>query len=737
MAINRNQDISSEISLVQQYIFGILTVILPISILPFPWDYSEKGMAITVLFFTLFLLGLEVFKVVWTGKFATLRKDIDFIIFSLLIALSLSTIFAGDVNLSLYGYNYRLGPGLLCVTSIIIVTFLVRSFINDTKAFLRFINMFLIGSILTSIISIITLFGGNFFELIPKISNLGSTGLPVMGSFVVMVIYNIFSIFLAYISLYIYEGEQEGDLSWFAIVNILVNLVSLALFSANITAFYIVLLLFSVWFISLMAIFLKDKKMKIKDKISSLVLPFIILLLSLLMRIDAIRNFVFSSTQITSPLRLSTDFSWQIASQTLTATLKNGIFGLGLDSFGVAFTRFKSIDLMNVDLLNGANEIFTFLSNAGFLWFMVWLVLGWYVLKDLIIDIKEYTRDRNILILLDILQAFLYLTSFLITYSVLVRLLFFLSISLLIVARNIIDRENVNNLLLKIWSVDAGPGKKDQNSLTPILLTILVVICVALGSLKIGSTLVSSLYLLRAESYILNKTEDLDSSELNLQQKEEIVNNLDRWYEKALKYDRRNPLTNRKFSNISVDKLSILVDKYEDMEDEEILNDVVTIRNQAFEYSREAVNLSPSLYANYNNRVDVYLAVINLGYTEYIRDAISVINEAISKNPYDYENYYNKGQLYYILQNYDLALESSTQALSIKGDYVPALILSAGINGRQNKTQVQLSYLQAAKTILEENDYQDTQLYKSLTQQIESIEAESINDNEDVPETEQ
>jgi tetratricopeptide (TPR) repeat protein len=392
---------------------------------------------------------------------------------------------------------------------------------------------------------------------------------------------------------------------------------------------------------------------------------------------------------------------------------------------------------MNVNLLNGTNEVFTFLSNAGFLWFMVWLVLGWYVFKDLVRDIKEYTSDRNILVLLDILQVFLYLASFLTTYSVLLRFLFFLSISLLIVARNIIDRESVNNLLLKIWSVDAGPGKKDQNSLTPVLLTILVVICVALGSLKIGSTLVSSLYLLRAESYILNKTEDLDSNELNLQQKEEIVNNLDRWYGKALKYDRRNPLTNRKFSNISVDKLSVLVDKYEDMEDEEILNDVVSIRNQAFEYSREAINLSPSIYANYNNRVDVYLAIINLGYTEYIRDAISVINEAINKNPYDYENYYNKGQLYYILQNYDLALESSTQALSIKGDYVPALILSASINGRQNKTQVQLSYLQAAKTILEENDYQDTQLYKSLTQQMESIEAESTDDSEDVPETEQ
>jgi tetratricopeptide (TPR) repeat protein len=126
-----------------------------------------------------------------------------------------------------------------------------------------------------------------------------------------------------------------------------------------------------------------------------------------------------------------------------------------------------------------------------------------------------------------------------------------------------------------------------------------------------------------------------------------------------------------------------------------------------------------------------------LGYTEYIRDAISVINEAIAKNPYDYENYYNKGQLYFLLQNYDLALESSTQALSIKGDYVPALILSASINERQNKTEIQLSYLQAAKTILEENDYQDTELYNNLVQRIESLQAETTDDSGDVLEIEQ
>jgi tetratricopeptide (TPR) repeat protein len=133
----------------------------------------------------------------------------------------------------------------------------------------------------------------------------------------------------------------------------------------------------------------------------------------------------------------------------------------------------------------------------------------------------------------------------------------------------------------------------------------------------------------------------------------------------------------------------------------------------------------------------VYLGVINLGYREYIRDAISVINEAININPYDYQNYYNKAWLYYLLQNYDLALEASTQSLSIKPDYIQALLLSANINGIKGKKEIQLSYLEAIKTILEENDYQDTELYNNLVDQMESIESEDANDSEDVPETEQ
>jgi tetratricopeptide (TPR) repeat protein len=257
-----------------------------------------------------------------------------------------------------------------------------------------------------------------------------------------------------------------------------------------------------------------------------------------------------------------------------------------------------------------------------------------------------------------------------------------------------------------------------------------------LGVVKIGSTVLSSLYLLRAESYIIEQNAKYAEESPTVDEQEAIVNNLYRWYQTALNYDKNNPLTNRKFSTVAVDRLSILMRMYEDSEDEEILNDAVNLRSQAFEYSRNAINLSPSLYSNYNNRVQVYFSVINMGYTEYVRDAIAVINEALAKNPYDYQNYYNKAQLYYYLQNYDLALESSNQALAIKGDYVEALILSANIYGIQGKTETQLNYLEALKTVLENGDLEESDLYGQLIEQIESISGQPVEDTTESEEAE-
>lgn len=749
MAAKPEKNINSTISSIERIIFYILLSILPVSILPFPWDLTEKGMTIVILFFTLLILTLELSKIIWSGKILFLKKDSDLIIFLLLISLILTTIFAQDSNLSILGYNYRFSAGLIGIGSILLITFLARSFFSTKQELLNLFNAFFVGSILTTFFSLISFWGGNIFNIIPKIGTLGMEGFPTLGSPVILVIYNCISILLAYLSLHMYRNDDEQiDGSWFAIVTIIINIFSVMIFSMEGQGFIVALIFSIFWIFTLIAVFLKSKKLTVKNKINQVIIPVLLLILILLMQIKPLQNILLGERELLTPIHLSLDFSWQITSQTLIGSLKNGILGQGLDSFGVVFTALKPPELLNINVTGSYNEILTSLSNSGFLWLVIWIILGWFLLKDLIKDIKGLDKKESIIpILFDILVLFIYITSLLVTYTAILRFIFFLMISCSIILKNIYKHDDVDSFLLKIWTMGTGNTKEKEFPVTSVFLTGVLLILMSLGIFKLGRVLVSSTYLLRAESYISKENEKLGDREATSQEEEEITKNLYRWYMNALKYDPSNPLTNRKASIVAVDKLGVLIGKYEDSEDEDILKEAVNLRSEAFEYSRNAVNLSPSLYESYNSRALVYLGVINLGYTEYLRDAIAVIDEAIETKPLDYENYYNKAQLYYLLQDYDSALEYSTQALSIAGDYIPALVLSANINGVQGKTEIQLSYLEAIKTILENNSLQGIQLYDDVQEQIslikegdtgEDVDDETIDEsNEDLLETEQ
>ena len=740
MATKPEKNIGTVISSIEKVLFYILLSILPVSILSFPWDLTEKGMTLVILFFTLLILSLEIIKAIWSGKILFLKRESDLIIFLLFISLILTTIFAQDSNLSIFGYNYRLSNGLIGVSSILLITFLSRSFISTKKGLLNLFNSFFIGSILTTFFSLISFWGGNIFNIIPKIGTLGMEGFPTLGSPALIVIYNCIATLLAYISLNMYKNDDEQmDASWFAVVTMLVNAFSIMIFSMETRSFLISIIFVLLWIFVLIAIFFKKKSLPAKRKINQVMIPLVLLLLILIVQINPIQNLLLNGRDILTPINLSLDFSWQITSQTLIESLKNGILGSGLDSFGVAFTALKPAELVNVTVTSSYNEVLTSLSNGGFLWLIIWILLGWYLLKDLIKDIKEFNRNKPIVpILFDMLVLFLYITSLFITYSVIIKFLFFLIISAGVILKSIYKQDDVDNLLLKIWTIGTGNKQKKEVPVISMFFTGVCIISMLLGIFQIGRITLSSLYLLRAESYISKQNELLGDREATVEEQSEITNNLYRWYMNALKYDRSNPLTNRKASIVAVDKLGILIDRYQDTEDEEILNDAVNLRSEAFEYSRNAVNISPSLYSSYNNRALVYLGIINLGYTEYVRDSISVINEAIAMKPLDYENYYNKAQLYYLLQDYDSAVKYSTQALSIAGDYIPALILSANVNGMQGEPEIQLSYLEAIKTILETNNLQDIQLYKDVNDQIEQITVDNttIDDTEASLETE-
>jgi tetratricopeptide (TPR) repeat protein len=720
MSKDSKQNTNITIDSIQKIFLYILICILPISILPFPWDITEKGVSIVILGFTTVIFALELVKIIWSGKFLFLKRSSDLVIFSLFVALVLTTIFSSDSNLSVFGYNYRFSAGLIGIGSILLITFLTRSFIQQKRDIANLIQAFLVGSILTSFLSLVSLFGGNILNAIPQISSLSQIGFPIIGAPVVLVIYNCVAILLGRLSLEIYNESEVGDNSWFSIIAIIVNIVSLLIFSFDSISLITILVFFLLWLLVTIIILGKDK-LSVKSKITQLLIPSISIILVLLMQFDSISNLFLKNIEILSPLNLSIDASWQIVSQSLMSSLKDGIFGRGLDSFATVFNSLKPINLTNFDLVNGFNEIFTSLSNAGFLWLVIWFVLGWFLLKDLFIDIKSYTKDKKELILLDTLSLFIFLTSLLTTYTGILRFVFFFVISLSVIYRSILNTQDVDSLLLKMWTM--GTSKKDEKS-TPsisIFLTILIGLISLLLLVRLGSITISSLYILRAESYIIDENAKYSEVPPTLDQRDAFVENLYHWYKEALRYDKNNPLTNRKFSLIAIDKMDIAFSKYKETEDDEILNSVVLLRNEAFEYSKTAINLSPSLYSSYNNRALIYMGLINLGYSDYIRDGISALQDAIDLKPLDYQNYYNMAQLYYLMQDYDLALEASTQSLTINGAYIPSLILSAKVNGIQERTEVQISYLEAAKTILETNGQQNLDLYSDVVKQIEDI----------------
>ena len=725
MLEDNKQNTKLSLDSIQRVVLGLLLAILPISILPFPWDLTEKGMSIVLLSFSTIIIAIELIKVIWSGRFSLVKKNSDIIIFSLFVAILLSTIFSGDASLSIWGLNNRLSQGLIGISIVLLITYVIRSFITERKHLLFIVNTFLIGSILTSFLSLVSLFGGNILSIIPKISSLAQIGLPIVGSPVVLVIYNCVAIFLSVISLELLKSKQLGDSSWFSIIALLVNAVSLVIFSQNGTSILIVGLFFLIWIGILLVVQKKDKSKSKQERLSMFLIPVSILIVTLLMQIDGVAQAILGESVIYSPIKLSVNFSWQIVSQALMASLKNGIFGFGLDGFGVLFNAYKPISFTNVDMSSGFNEIFTSLTSAGFLWLIIWLILGWYILKDLIRSIREYKKENIVLVLLDTLLLFVYLTSFLTSYTLLIRFLLFLLLSIGVIYRNILRTDDVDSLLIKVWAMGTGKAKQKETPSLNIFITCLVAVSSILILVKLGSITISSLYLLRAESYIVEENEKYVESTPTLDERTNFVENLYRWYKIAYRYDKNNPVVNRKLSLIATDMIGINFDKYEKDQNEQYLNDIVFLRSEALEYSKAAINISPSVYANYKNRALIYLGLVNLGYKDYIRDGISALQEATFLKPLDYESYYNIAQLYYLLENNESALSASNQALSINGAYIPALILSSNIYGSEGNVTVQLSYLEAIKTVLESNGQQDSELYESVMDQIDLIDVDS------------
>lgn len=722
-----------DLSFFQRILSYVLFFIIPWFVIPLPWDTTEQVRVTFFLVISLLILLLEFVKWIWDGKITMLRSSLDKIVFVLLTTFVISSIFALDKWTSIWGMDGRLGTGLLSIFTLMVIFFIGRGFLSKKEYVLKSIELFLLGLSTTVVLSFLTVLKVNVWGWIPYAKELFLPGLPLTFYSNELILISGVLIFLGTVLVIAYLREKKVQKILLPFVGIFLGFVSIVMFSMMQGVVLPILIAITVLLTSLLLFIKLEKGLRFLPVILS-VLSVISLIFSIGLQYDSFKNaIVGESYEVVTPINLASDLSWNVSSGVIVNNFFRGLVGLGNDSFSIAYNQFKPsvpsvISLGSSSFVASSNEVFTTLANRGIVGVVVWLLVGLAILKLFVSDISSKTQESLLLLLLEISTILMYLGSFFVSYSFLLYFVFFVSLLFVVLMRNHIYKQD-EQFILKFWAVNVGGVSQDVNktiSSVNWFLTGVMVLVVFSALMSLGSRTVSVLYAIRAEAYSVEENRKFaeKNEEISLDQKEEYFGKMISYYDKALSYDSTNPIFNRKAASTALDMMSVLTERYKNASEEEktsILSEISNWKNVAIDLSREAINTSSYTYPNWYVRASMYTGFLSIGLSDYGEDALFALQRCIQLNPLDFQSYYLAGQIYMIKEDYEKALSAFASALSINGQHVQSLVLSANILNEQGDTKNAISYLEAAKKILEVNKLEKDPLYENIVKNLEEL----------------
>lgn len=736
MSEEKNSTTSSVFSLIskiQRCVLYFTLFFIPWFIIPLPFDSTERIKSIVFIFLACLIILLEVIKWIWDGKISVIKSSLDKVFLLLFLSFLVSTIFARDPWMSFWGYDGRLGTGFFVMLFLFLFLYLSRGFLQKRQHIVNSVVALSVGLLTMIVLSMLSVFKVDIFGWIPYISDFFVVGLPLTFSFQEAMLLAGASIFfgLFLIVSFIEDKKYQGLI--YPLIAVLVSFVSLTAFSINQGALVPVIFFVVSIPVCILLWFKLSKSLKAIP-----IVIFIFSLLSLGLSIgfqypSFIKSVLGESFSTINPLRLGADISWVVASSSIVNDFLRGLIGLGNDSFGIAYNLFKpntdtTLALGNTTFVSGSSEFFTILGNRGLIGVTVWIILGIAYLKLIIKQITTLKGERGTLsFMLGLVALFLFVGSMFVPFSFLTYFLLFVSTVLLIVFDN---REDSNEeFLVKFWAVNIGKVTKDINKTVEGInwfLTIAITLITTAGIIFLFVKTASTAYVVRAEAYNIEmNVKYQDAEEVSFEVREEYLERMAGYYDRALRYDSKDPYVNRKSSLISLEIIKLLAEKYTDVSEEEkegLISSITTWKNASIDLSRKALDTSPLTYANWNTRANVYIGLVSVGLTDYTEDALSALQSCINLNPLDYDAYYKAGQIYMVKEDYDKALSAFNTVLSIKGNDIASLMLSASILNQNGDTENALAYLKAAKEILDVNKQDSGELYTSIVNSIQALE---------------
>jgi hypothetical protein len=729
---------------IQKYIFFLILFVAPFAIIPFPWDWTERGMSLLILGLSTIIVVLELIKLVWEGKVTFLKSILDGGIIAILVSMIISTLFSKDINSSLWGADGRLGGGIIVFVAILLVCICARTFIKNIKDVKYALLAFVAGFTITNILSILSFLGVNVWGFIPVYKDLGQAGLPLLRSskthlFVNFILMLINTGFLADFLI-----NREGKKAIFTITLIasIVSSINIWIFSINqgiglIILF--VLLAIALWFFGV-------KKLKITKVVSKDIMMMgigiilFVLIPTIVLQIPALRTVIIpKSISLVAQVSLGSDVSWIIAASVFVASFARGLFGMGVDTYSIAYNLYKPLNqnllqYNGVNFYYGGSELFTQFSNGGLVWLIAWGFFGFLILKMIRRDLgkaKIYKDEINniwLLIVLDITILFIFLSSIFAVYSVLVILLLIVMIAMRSVILEILSKGTEEKFVIKLWTANLKPenelGKSAYN--INIVLTV-VIICLGLGTLGLWvSKTIASAYLLKAESFYIEQNKKYENLSPSIEERQTFINSMTYYYATASKYDGNNPIMNRKTGSMYLELVGISAEKYskdagDSTQNAALISDVGKWKNYALDYTRKSIDTNPAIYSNWETRAQVYMGLVGMGFKDYASDSLFSLQKAAELNPLNYDLYYSEAQVYLVSGDKDSALASLTKVLGINAQHIPSLVLAGDINNQKGNTAIYESYLKAAKKILETTSQTNTDVYKEITNKLNDI----------------
>ena len=749
MSDNQKRGFLKNFSIVkaERLLLCILLFILPLAVVPLSWDWNERPMSLCILLFTTIIAGLEIIKLIKEGKFCVIKTSVDTAVLLLCGSYVLSTIFSQDVNTSLWGIDHRLGGGLITVMSVVALTIFSRSFITDVKHVKELFFSFMAGMFINNILSILAFLGVNIWSSVPVYKNMFQEGLPILRSARIYILTNLITLLLSFgfIGEYlIFKGKKSVFMA--SLIIALVSIIGILMFSivqgTGLVVLFLVLFVVMNMFII--------KKFKLSEKsFKNILVVFLIITLSIsipfaLMHIPSFRESkIPDDFRLVGQVFLGSDLSWSVASSVFVKSLSTALLGLGMDTYSIAYNMFKPVSenllaYNNVTFYSGGNEIYTQFANGGLVWLLCWVIFGYSIFKSVFLDLRKLKLNSGkintwYLIVIDSVMVLIFCSSLFTAFSVINLLILFLMVSLRGVLKDILNEGNEEKVVMRLWagSVSGSPEKGNAKGNFRVLLTVIVAVVVVLISRIWVYKGISTGYMLMAESYKISEGAKLTDQKVSYEDKKSTADSIINHYTNAVKFDKNNPLANRKLGLAYMDKIDIEVKEYlsveEDKRSQDIVNEVNKLKNYAIDTTKKSTEIAGYVYSNWEAMSNVYMGLVGMGYEGFVSDCVYSIEKAISLNPSNYELYFKEAQMYVIGKDTDSALSSLTKVLGINPQYIPALYLSAELNKEKGREDVYESYLRAAKTILETNDATNNEVYNDISKKLQELESSSVN----------